>query len=148
MREVGCGRWDVGDAIGDVGCDKGMWDVGCCRKGAQEGLQAGRAARRCGRALRPLCRIAHGQQRRILSFRRGAILRPAGSRMQTKGGEGGRGREKKRDCGACFTKQSPFCSPTLILCAFSQEGIKSLDPARGGSAGTGDKAGRTGGEQF
>lgn len=50
------------------------------------------------------------------------------------GGRGG----KKRGCGARFTKQPPFCSPAPILCAFSQEGIKSPDPAGSGSTEMGE----------
>lgn len=63
-------------------------------------------------------------------------------------GGGGGGREKKLDCGAGFTKQSPCCSSTPILFVLSQEGIKSLDPVRSRSAETGDEAGRICGEQF
>lgn len=125
---MGCEIWFAG---GDAGEDAGRG----------QSIEAGRGSTAARQGPSPPCRIAHGQQRRILSFQRGAILRPAGSKMRTKGGEaegGLGGGEKKRGCGARFTKQPPFCSPAPILCAFSQEGIKSPDPAGSGSTEMGE----------
>lgn len=61
--------------------------------------------------------------------------------------EGGRG-EKKLDCGAGFTKRSPCCSSTPILCVLSQEGIKSLGSVHSSSTVMRDRAGRVCREQF
>lgn len=83
--------------MGGVGCGMRDAEAGGTGWGVQEEVQAGGAGRGSeGRASCLPCRIAHGQQRRILSFRRGAILIPARSRIQTKGGGWGGGGEGER----------------------------------------------------
>lgn len=68
--------------------------------GRGQSIEAGRGSTAARQGPSPPCRIAHGQQRRILSFQRGAILRPAGSKMRTKGeAEGGLGGRRNEAVG-------------------------------------------------
>lgn len=118
MRDVGCKMWDVGcrRKLLEGGHRLGAAGWGGCRMGLQEGVQAGPV-----KARPPACSavFAHGQQRRILSFRRGAILSPTRSRIQTKGITG-RGERRIRLWGWFHQTVSLLQLDTDTLCALSR----------------------------
>lgn len=153
MREMEWRTWDGvcrmrGVEYSTQVVQQGTWDVGCERwfagedagRGVGKGLQAenrewrpGGGAQQCGKARRRRAVLLMASRGGSCPSNEVRYCAQPGARREQKeekrgGGGGGRG-EKKRGCGACFTKQPPLCSLAPILCAFSQEGIKSPDPA-------------------